>query len=74
MKITTGFYQKPLGRLTKFCMQAFRYKGMKIYTHDAAHMTKMAIMPIYGNDRNNDPVNAHLIAEPSISRNHKKPD
>ena len=29
-------------------MKAFRYKEMKIYLHDAGHMTKMAAMPIYG--------------------------
>ena len=32
---------------TKFCMKAFRYKEMKIWWHDAGHMTKMAAMPIY---------------------------
>ena len=34
--------------LIKFCMKAFRYKEMKIYYHDAGHMTKMAATPIYG--------------------------
>ena len=29
-------------------MQGFRYKEMKIWWHDAGHMTKMATMPIYG--------------------------
>ena len=29
-------------------MKAFRYKEMKIGLHDAGHMTKMAVMPIYG--------------------------
>ena len=33
---------------TKFCMKAFRFKEMKIWRHDAGHMTKMATMPIYG--------------------------
>ena len=33
---------------TKFFMMAFRYKEMKIYLHDAGHMTKMAAMAIYG--------------------------
>ena len=33
---------------TKFCMEAFRYKEIKIYLHDAGHMNKMAAMPIYG--------------------------
>ena len=32
----------------KFCMKVFRYKEMKIYEHDAGHMTKMAATPIYG--------------------------
>ena len=39
--------------LTKFCMKAFRYKEMKIYLHDAGHMTKMAAMPIYGKNPSN---------------------
>ena len=33
---------------TIFCMQAIKYKEMKIWWHDAGHMTKMAAMPIYG--------------------------
>ena len=33
---------------TKFCLQAFRYKDMKIYFYDDIHLTKMAAMPIYG--------------------------
>ena len=33
---------------TKLCMRAFKYKEMKIWWHDAGHMTKMAAMPIYG--------------------------
>ena len=33
---------------TKFCMQGFRYKEMKIWWHDAGHMTKIAATPIYG--------------------------
>ena len=32
---------------TKLCMKAFKYKEMKIWWHDAGHMTKMAAMPIY---------------------------
>ena len=32
-------------------MQAFRYKEMKIWWHDAGHMTKMAAMPIYGKNQ-----------------------
>ena len=29
-------------------MKAYMYKEMKIWWHDASHMTKMAAMPIYG--------------------------
>ena len=29
-------------------MKAFRYNEMKIWSHDAGHVTKMATMPIYG--------------------------
>ena len=29
-------------------MKAFRYNEMKVWCHDAGHMTKMAAMPIYG--------------------------
>ena len=36
------------GHLNQFFMKAFRYKEMKIWWHDACHMTKMAAMPIYG--------------------------
>ena len=32
----------------KLCMKAFRYMKMKIWWHDAGHMTKMATTPIYG--------------------------
>ena len=39
MKIKICFSQK---------QKAFRYMKMKIYYHDAGHMTKMAAMPIYG--------------------------
>ena len=31
-----------------------------MYINDLGHMTKMAAMPIYGNQRTNGPVNAHL--------------
>ena len=40
---------------------------MKIYKHGAGHMAKMAATPIYGNQRTNGPVNAHLISWPRIS-------
>ena len=32
-----GHFMKPYGRM-----------GIKIYTNDSGHMTKMAVMPIYG--------------------------
>ena len=34
--------------LAKFCMSAIRYMKMKIYKHDAGHMTKMAAMQLFG--------------------------
>ena len=34
--------------LTKFCMKAIKYKEMKIWWHDAGHITKVATTPIYG--------------------------
>ena len=45
MKIKTYFSQKPLNQILYV---AFGYMEMKIYQHDAGHMTKMAAMPIYG--------------------------
>ena len=42
---------------------------MKLYQYDAGHMTKMAAMPIYDNQRTNGPVNAHLISLPSKAQN-----
>ena len=49
MKIETCFFSKTTGPfLSKFCMQAFDYIELKMYQHDAGHMTKMAAMPIYG--------------------------
>ena len=33
---------------TKFHMKAFGRMGMKIYTNELGHLTKMATMPIYG--------------------------
>ena len=34
-----------------------------MYINNPGHMTKMAAMPIYGNQRTNGPVNAHLRPE-----------
>ena len=31
-----------------------------MYINGPGHMTKMAAMPIYGNQRTNGPVNSHL--------------
>ena len=31
-----------------------------MFINNSGHMTKMAGMPIYGNQRTNGPVNAHL--------------
>ena len=42
---------------------------MKTYQSDAGHMTKMAAMPIFGNQRTNGPVNAHLISWHSKAQN-----
>ena len=49
----TGSYKLLFSVITglfsiKFCMQAFRYKGMEIYQHNAGHMTNMAATTIYG--------------------------
>ena len=34
-------------------MSAIRYMKMKIYNHDAGHMTKMENMPIFGENLQN---------------------
>ena len=34
-----------------------------MYINNPGHMTKMATMPIHGNQRTNGPVNAHLRPE-----------
>ena len=34
--------------LTKFCMYAFRYKKIKKPEHDAGHMTRMAVITLFG--------------------------
>ena len=44
-------------------------RGKKVYINGPGHITKMAAMPIYGNQRTNGPVNAHLISWPSKAQN-----
>ena len=39
----------------------------KVCSTGPGHMTKNAVMPVYGNQRTNGPVNAHLISGPTIS-------
>ena len=47
-KITLAFLRNHWTILTKFCMQAFRYREMKMFEYDVGHMTKMAAILIYG--------------------------
>ena len=43
------FFSDSLGSFeTKFQMKDYRRMGMKIQTNKLAHMTKKAVMPIYG--------------------------
>ena len=51
----------------KFYMEPPWDEGMKINANGLCHMTKIAAMLIYGNQRTNAPVNAHLISGPTIS-------
>ena len=47
LKIKTFFYS--VGSFeTEFYMKSNERMGMKIYTNEFGHMTKMATMPIYG--------------------------
>ena len=47
------FFSKTVGRIgTKVQMKAGGRIGMKIYTNELGHMTKMAAMPIYGKNHN----------------------
>ena len=47
--VKTCFSQKTVGRFgTKVQLKAGGRIGMKIYTNELGHMTKMATMPIYG--------------------------
>ena len=36
----------------------------KFFSQHLGHMTKMAVTPMFGNQRTDGPVNAHLISEP----------
>ena len=42
------FRRNYFANLNQIFYEAFRYKEMKIWLHDAGPMTKMAAMPIYG--------------------------
>ena len=53
----------------KFYVQPPWQGGKKVYINGPGHMTKMAAVPIYSNQRTNGPVNAHLISLPSKARN-----
>ena len=44
-----GFSSKTTGLISfKFYMQPSSKRGKKVYTFGVGHITKMAIMPIYG--------------------------
>ena len=45
------FSETTVPNWTKLCMKPFRYKEMKIWWHDAGHMTEMAATPLYGKNR-----------------------
>ena len=47
----------------KFYMKHLREGGTNVFINNPGQMTKMAAMPIYGNQRTNGPVNAHLKPE-----------
>ena len=43
------FFSETIGSLeTKFHVQVYESRGMKIYTNELGYMTKMIAMPIYG--------------------------
>ena len=46
-KFKLDFLRNYSADLNQIFMKAFRYKEMKIWWHDAGHMTKMAATPIY---------------------------
>ena len=48
--------------------------GTKVYINRPGHMSEMAAMPIYGNQRTNGPVNAHLISWPTKAQKFAKND
>ena len=45
--------------------------GTNVYKNNPGHMTKMAAMPIYGNQRTNGPENAHLKPDPGVLSHHE---
>ena len=47
-KFKPDFLRKYCVDLNQTLYESFQYKEMKIWWHDAGHMTKMATMPIYG--------------------------
>ena len=42
-------------------------RGTNVCSRHLGHMTKMTATRIYGNQRTNGPVNAHLISGPTVS-------
>ena len=55
----------------KFYVEPPWVGGTKFCSRHLGHMTKMAATPIYGNQRTNGPVNAHLISWPSTYKTWK---
>ena len=48
MKVKLAFLRNHWAILTKFCMQAFMNMKRKICLYNANHLTKMAVIPIFG--------------------------
>ena len=49
LKLRTCFFQETVCLFeTKFPMKAYGSTGMEIYTNELGHMTKVASMPVYG--------------------------
>ena len=48
MKIKTRFSQKPLGHFNQILYVSFQVQRNENLLWDAGHMTKMAVMPLYG--------------------------
>ena len=53
----------------KFYVELTWVVGTKFCSRHVGHMTKMPATPIYGNQRTNGPVNAHLISWPNKAQN-----